>query len=212
MIVVDEYAELPDDAHPHADSVARLGRAVAVTLLAATQRPTQRAMGHGAVRSQMDNRICLRVRERRDADLVLGQGMYAAGWRPDALDAPGKFLISTPEHTVSRPARAYLMTDADVETAVAEHATIRPAPIEPSAAPVLHLPQTSHSEDPDRTLLDALTGAPVEGVTVPELVDATGRSRRWVYYRLRDLATDGRAEQTTAGAWRATRPAAGHGP
>jgi S-DNA-T family DNA segregation ATPase FtsK/SpoIIIE len=208
VIVVDEYAELPDDAHPHADSVARLGRAVAVTLLAATQRPTQKAMGHGAVRSQMDNRLCLRVRERRDADLVLGQGMYAAGWRPDALDAPGKFLISTPEHTVPRPARAYLMTDADVETAGARHAAaVRPAPIEPPSAPVLHLPQTSHSGGPDRALLDALTGAPDEGVTVPELVDATGRSRRWVYYRLRGLATDGQAEQTTEGAWRATRPA-----
>ncbi len=36
------------------DSIARLGRAVAVTLIAATQRPTQKAMGQGAVRSQMD--------------------------------------------------------------------------------------------------------------------------------------------------------------
>jgi DNA segregation ATPase FtsK/SpoIIIE-like protein len=57
------------------DSIARLGRAVAVTLIAATQRPTQKAMGQGAVRSQMDLRICFRVREQRDVDLVLGQGM-----------------------------------------------------------------------------------------------------------------------------------------
>ena len=45
VIVVDEYAELPDAAAPHADSIARRGRAVAVNLLAATQRPTQQAMG-----------------------------------------------------------------------------------------------------------------------------------------------------------------------
>ena len=38
----------------HADSIARRGRAVAVSLVAATQRPTQKAMGQGAVRSQMD--------------------------------------------------------------------------------------------------------------------------------------------------------------
>jgi len=60
VIVVDEYAELADDAPEAtgaADSVARRGRAVAVTLVAATQRPTQKAMGQGALRSQMDVRI-----------------------------------------------------------------------------------------------------------------------------------------------------------
>ena len=63
----------------YADSLARLGRAAAVTLVAATQCPTQKAMGEGALRSQMDVRICFRVRERRDVDLVLGQGMLSAG-------------------------------------------------------------------------------------------------------------------------------------
>jgi S-DNA-T family DNA segregation ATPase FtsK/SpoIIIE len=71
-------------------------------------------MGAGAVRSQMDVRVCLRVRERRDVDLVLGQGMLAAGWHAHTLDAPGKFLLSTPEHSVPRRARAYLLTDTDV--------------------------------------------------------------------------------------------------
>jgi len=83
-----EYAELPAEALSTADSVAKTRRAVAVTLLVATQRPTQKAMGHGAVRSQMDVRICLRVRERRDADLILGTGHARGGWRPEALDAP----------------------------------------------------------------------------------------------------------------------------
>ena len=105
--------------------VARRGRAVAVTLLVATQRPTQKAMGSGAVRSQMDVRVCLRVRERRDVDLVLGQGMLAAGWHAHTLDAPGKFLISTPEHHIPR-ARAYLLTDTDVATLATRHAPTRP--------------------------------------------------------------------------------------
>jgi len=60
IIIIDEYAELADEA-PGAmsdtESIARLGRAVAVTRVAATQRPTQKAMGVGAVRSQMDLRI-----------------------------------------------------------------------------------------------------------------------------------------------------------
>jgi len=54
---------------PSADAAA-----VAVTLIAATQRPTQKAVGQGALRSQMDVRVCFRVRERRDVDLILGQG------------------------------------------------------------------------------------------------------------------------------------------
>ena len=48
IILIDEYAELAEkasDAMSDTDSIARLGRAVAVTLIAATQRPTQKAMG-----------------------------------------------------------------------------------------------------------------------------------------------------------------------
>ena len=68
VIIIDEYAELADDAAEamsDADSIARLGRALAVTLIAATQRPTQKAMGQGAVRSQMDLRIAFRVPDLR---------------------------------------------------------------------------------------------------------------------------------------------------
>src|SRR5258708_35489080 len=128
LIIIDEYAELADEA-PEAmsdtDSIARLGRAVAVTLVAATQRPTQKAMGQGAVRSQMDTRICFRVRERRDVDLILGQGMLAAGWHAHALNAPGKFLVSAPEHITPRRARAYLVTDDDVAQTAAHYAASR---------------------------------------------------------------------------------------
>jgi hypothetical protein len=57
VIIIDEYAELADEASAamsDTDSIARLGRAVAVALIAATQRPTQKAMEQGAVPSQMD--------------------------------------------------------------------------------------------------------------------------------------------------------------
>ena len=129
VIIMDEYAELADeapDAMSDTDSIARLGRAVAVTLVAATQRPTQKAMGQGAVRSQMDTRICFRVRERKDVDLVLGQGMLSAGWHAHTLNAPGKFLVSAPEHTTPKRARAYLVTDDDVARVAAYYGPRRP--------------------------------------------------------------------------------------
>src|SRR6202035_5352360 len=114
------------EAIKHADSIARRGRAVAVNLVAATQRPTQKAMGQGAVRSQMDVRISFRVRERKDVDLILGQGMLAAGWHAHTLNAPGKFLISAPEHDTPRRARAYLVTEEDAQAAASHYADHRP--------------------------------------------------------------------------------------
>ena len=129
VIIIDEYAELAEtapEAAADADSIGRRGRAVAVTLIAATQRPTQKAMGQGALRSQMDVRICFRVRERRDVDLILGQGMLAAGWHAHTLNAPGKFLISAPEHDTPRRARAYLLTDEAVTETASRHAAAAP--------------------------------------------------------------------------------------
>ena len=40
--------------------------------------------------------------------------MLNAGWHAHTLNAPGKFLISAPEHDTPRRARAYLVTDQDV--------------------------------------------------------------------------------------------------
>ena len=140
VIIIDEYAELADeapDAMSDTDSIARLGRAVAVTLIAATQRPTQKAMGQGAVRSQMDLRICFRVRERKDVDLVLGQGMLRAGWDAHNLNAPGKFLVSAPEHDTPKRARAYLLTDQVVTDTAARYAGNRPALDEESQRAIL---------------------------------------------------------------------------
>src|SRR6266699_5374940 len=129
VVIVDEYAELAEnapEAATDADSIGRRGRAVAVTLIAATQRPTQKAMGQGALRAQMDVRICFRVRERRDVDLILGQGMLTAGWQAHTLNAPGKFLISAPEHDTPRRARAYLLADQAVAGTAGQHAALRP--------------------------------------------------------------------------------------
>jgi FtsK/SpoIIIE family len=230
VIVIDEYAELADAvaaASSDTDSIARLGRAVAVTLVAATQRPTQQAMGQRAVRSQMDVRIAFRVRERRDTDLILGVGMLTAGWHAHTLNSPGKFLISAPEHDTPRRARAYLLSDEMVAATAAQHAPTRPClddisaqaatgrawddARQLSAAPPLgHAPEDSRDpvdnrDVPEVMLWAALAVAPAEGVSVAELMSETSMGRRWVYYRLRALADAGLIRQTGPGRWRATR-------
>jgi S-DNA-T family DNA segregation ATPase FtsK/SpoIIIE len=226
VIIIDEYAELADeapDAMHDTDSIARLGRAVAVTLIAATQRPTQKAMGQGAVRSQMDLRICFRVRERKDVDLVLGQGMLRAGWDAHNLNAPGKFLVSAPEHQTPKRARAYLLTDQAVTDTAARYAGYRPALDEQSqraigaASNPDPAPESDSSNDydspdadaessaagADETLWLALRMAPDEGVDVGELMRVTGMSRPTLYRRLAEHRA-GRAVQVSRGHWRAT--------
>ena len=221
VIVIDEYAELADDAPEaikDADSIARRGRAVAVNLVAATQRPTQKAMGQGAVRSQMDVRISFRVRERKDVDLILGQGMLAAGWLAHTLNAPGKFLIAAAEHDTPKRARAYLLTDQVVEAAASYYAALRP-PLDPTSLQAvdqdIHLERTvvppetdtatvdDVADAPDVLLWAALVCAPPEGTTVPDLMAATGMSRPWIYLRLRELAEQGHVLQVSRGRWRA---------
>ena len=224
VIIIDEYAELAEnapDAARHTDSIARLGRAVAVTLVAATQRPTQKAMGQGAVRSQMDVRICFRVRERKDVDLVLGQGMLSAGWHAHSLDAPGKFLISAPEHDTPQRARAYLVTDQAVSDSAARHVGHRPDLDEESRRAASAGNDSLDSADAaghgrlsvaggqdDTTAEDALwfvlRTAPDEGSDAGELMRATGMSRPTLYRRLREHAEAGRAIQVGRGRWRAS--------
>jgi hypothetical protein len=226
VIIADEYAELVDtapEATSDADSISRRGRAVAVTLVAATQRPTQKAMGQGALRSQMDVRICFRVRERKDVDLILGQGMLSAGWLANKLNAPGKFLISAPEHDTPRRARAYLLTDQAVSDTANRNAELRPELDEISRQALAQRANTSAQparEDreqdgdpidrgtaeagaPEALLWAALSLAPDDGVSVPDLMSATGMSRPWIYQRLREMTDRGQVTQASRGRWRA---------
>ena len=227
VIIIDEYAELAEqapEAMAHTDSLARIGRAVAVTMVAATQRPTQKAMGQGAVRSQMDLRICFRVREQRDVDLILGQGMLKAGWNAHKLDAPGKFLISAPEHDIPRRARAYLVTDQMVSATSARHAQIRPdldyvsrSSMLAADLPIVQYTATDdyHTDDadevtreicplpPNSTLWLALCTAPDEGWEIGELIRFTGMARATLYRHLRELAQQGHVYQVSRGHWRA---------
>jgi DNA segregation ATPase FtsK/SpoIIIE, S-DNA-T family len=215
VIVIDEYAELPEEARDCADSIGRRGRAIAVNLIAATQKPTQAAMGKDSVvRSQMDVRISLRVRERRDVDLIIGQGSLASGWHAHQFTKPGEFLLSDPEHTTPQRCRAYLLTDDRIARHARACAPIRPAlpaggpdtPQTATGAPQHGAPmadQVDEREAAEAALWAALRGAGPHGVTVIRLMAVTGMGRSWVYYRLGELADAGRVVQVARGVWRA---------
>jgi len=95
FIVVDEFAEMVNDNKDYKDrfdSITRLGRAIGVNLILATQRPS------GAVtdqmRSNMKLKICLRVETVDDSRELLG--------RSDATFLPSNI-----------PGRAYLQVGKD---------------------------------------------------------------------------------------------------
>jgi hypothetical protein len=196
-----------------------------VTLIAATQRPTQKAMGQGALRSQMDVRISFRVRERKDTDLILGQGMLAAGWHAHTLNAPGKFLISAPEYDSPRCARAYLLTDEAVASGATIFAAMRPLLDEVSMRALEHRAQMRPDESFGRSVSEyegtatgspkddtvtpgamlwlAPSAAPAVGASIADLMRCSGMNRTTLYRHLIDHSRAGRAVQVGRGRWRA---------
>jgi len=213
VIVIDEFAELPAEALDHVDSIARRGRAPAITLIIATQRPSQAAMGGNAIRSQMDVRICLRVRERRDTDLILGQGSLAAGWDAHALTQAGSFLLADPEHTIPMRARARFITDNQVAAQSARYPLppapgTRPGPGHPAPPPDASqaAPPQDDMSGAERALRDALSAAGPHGAPIADLLAETGMTRPTLYRHLAAYARAGRARQARRGWWTATPP------
>ena len=142
--------------------------------------------------------------------------MLTAGWNAHKLNAPGKFLISAPEHDIPRRARAYLVTDEAVAYTAARHAQIprQLDEISRAATATTYMDEartipadteeiSAERLDANAMLWEALSAAPPEGIPVSELITITGMSRRWVFWRLKQLAERGDAVQTVRGHWRA---------
>jgi S-DNA-T family DNA segregation ATPase FtsK/SpoIIIE len=142
--------------------------------------------------------------------------MLTAGWNAHKLNAPGKFLISAPEHDIPRRARAYLVTDEAVANTAARHAQI-PRQLDEISRAATDTTYTDETRtipadvediteervDANSMLWAALSTAPPQGIPVSELITITGMSRRWVFWRLKQLAERGEAVQTVRGQWRA---------
>jgi predicted Rossmann fold nucleotide-binding protein DprA/Smf involved in DNA uptake len=137
--------------------------------------------------------------------------MYNAGWHAHTLDAPGKFLISAPEHPTPKRARAYLIRDDNVSATAHRHAGQRPvlnAP-HPVPEPTPEQPAPEWPATTEERLWQALRNAPEAGLAVSKLVKVTGMSRATLYRRLSDYAEAGRVVQVGRGRYRATTPQTG---
>ncbi len=79
------------------------------------------------------------------------------------------------------------------------------APEWPQTREYLPAPSDVHG-NPEEALWAALVAAGPRGVSIADLMRATGKGRTWVYERLRQLADAGRVIQTVRGHWQVALP------
>jgi S-DNA-T family DNA segregation ATPase FtsK/SpoIIIE len=183
VLPVDELAELVEqlpDAAALLDTIARKGRKTAITLLVSTQRPTQEALGGGALRAQLTVRVCLRVTEPADGELVLGRGKARLGYRPDLLDAPGKLLVwDPPDHTRPIPAKVLHVDRARIPRLLAAADPKAVPELDPATAAALAEP-AQRDEDgapaapPARPPLARPAGPAAETTPIPTAAGGDG--------------------------------------
>jgi DNA segregation ATPase FtsK/SpoIIIE, S-DNA-T family len=214
------------------DSIAKRGRAASVTLVLANQRATMDLLGSEILRANLRVRFCLGVEDPSEVSLALGLGgkkgwppelLDAPGKFYLRARSQG---LNTP-----RPARGYLATTTQVHQLAAHHART-PARLDAlSAQAAARHPGPGGDQPPppasgDRAspappgpggwtageagagdpevarLLAVLANAGPAGLTVTELVVATGRQKTWVYERLAELQPAGLVERAGQGRYR----------
>ncbi|MFG3132830.1 FtsK/SpoIIIE domain-containing protein [Streptomyces tendae] len=154
FVFIDELAELVRKVPAAAklvESLLQVARFVGITLVCATQSPSNKVFGGSTDgRQQYQVRIGLGAKESTTANLIFGPGAHGDGWTLDELDAPGKFLRWDRENQEPIEARAYLMTVDDIGATVHRYAldevpAARPHPaeeIEPDDDPTPPKPPT----------------------------------------------------------------------
>lgn len=118
------HAEYGQQAGEDAEFIIKLGRALGVVLILATQRPDKRSLPTG-VSANVSIRFCLRVGGQIENDMILGTSSYQNGIRatmfvPEADAGIGYLVGATPVPKVVRG--AYLDTPATQIIADRAHA------------------------------------------------------------------------------------------
>jgi DNA segregation ATPase FtsK/SpoIIIE, S-DNA-T family len=105
VVAIDECQELfthPDlgkEAGDLAERVIKLGRALGIVLLLATQRPDARSLPTG-VSANVGTRLCLRVMGQLENDMILGTSAYKNGVRATMFSSRDKgvgYLVGGPD-------------------------------------------------------------------------------------------------------------------
>ncbi|WP_167163164.1 FtsK/SpoIIIE domain-containing protein [Streptomyces sp. MBT27] len=198
-VFIDELAELVrrvPTAAKLVESLLQVARFAGITLVCATQSPSNKVFGGSTDgRQQYQVRIGLGAKESTTANLIFGPGAYGDGWTLDELDAPGKFLRWDREHQVPVEARAFWMSEDEIGATThryalesagegREHPEHEPEPDDDpppppppgpgGGRPILRavpvFPDGTEVPDNRTELWQAIEKAGPRGITIPELV------------------------------------------
>lgn len=199
--VFDELGELvrqadvgpwkKDPASKKLESLLALARFAGIHLVAATQQPSRKVFGGTTdARGNYSVRISTRMADRDHRRFIFGT---TPGWEPGDLDAPGKFLLQSPDHQQPAPYKGMWLTKDEFTAEVARIGR------ETAKAPVgkrLILPV------PGATNQDRVKAAlgKYGNATRRELEQASGLDERQVLKAIEGLKPD--VERTDAGTWR----------
>ena len=125
--VFDELAELvrqadvgpwkKDPASKKLESLLALARFAGIHLVAATQQPSRKVFGGTTdARGNYSVRISTRMADRDHRRFIFGT---TPGWEPGDLDAPGKFLLQSPDHQQPAPYKGMWLTKDEFTAEVA---------------------------------------------------------------------------------------------
>ena len=199
--VFDELGELvrqadvgpwkKDPASKKLESLLALARFAGIHLVAATQQPSRKVFGGTTdARGNYSVRISTRMADRDHRRFIFGT---TPGWEPGDLDAPGKFLLQSPDHQQPAPYKGMWLTKDEFTAEVARIGR------ETAKAPVgkrLILPAAgSTNQEQVRNAL-----ARYGNCTRRELEAATGLEERQVLKAIEGLKPE--VERTDAGTWR----------
>jgi hypothetical protein len=125
--VFDELGELvrqadvgpwkKDPASKKLESLLALARFAGIHLVAATQQPSRKVFGGTTdARGNYSVRISTRMADRDHRRFIFGT---TPGWEPGDLDAPGKFLLQSPDHQQPAPYKGMWLTKDEFTAEVA---------------------------------------------------------------------------------------------
>lgn len=189
--VFDELGELvrqadvgqwkKDPASKKLESLLALARFAGIHLIAATQQPSRKVFGGTTdARGNYSVRLSTRMADRDHRRFIFGT---TPGWEPGDLDAPGKFLLQSPDHQQPAPYKGMWLTKDEFTAEVARIGR------ETAKAPVgkrliLPVPGESNQARVRNTLVK------YGNATRRELEQATGLTEKQVLDAARALGPD----------------------
>jgi hypothetical protein len=99
------------------ESLLALARFAGIHLIAATQQPSRKVFGGTTdARGNYSVRLSTRMADRDHRRFIFGT---TPGWEPGDLDAPGKFLLQSPDHQQPAPYKGMWLTKDEFTAEVA---------------------------------------------------------------------------------------------